>query len=190
MIFSLTTPIRDHPPSSCHSGASGAEESDRRSIPTARELARARVGELIHANGKRQNAANEGRSLTRRLARFKQQFEWRDIGGTEYPRKRDKIKAALAALNEPGVTEIANAADYMQNMARVWQAATDEEKRDMTRAILEDWVCDPEMRRFIALRPKPAFRLLFRQIRGLAERDGTFEIVGGVEYNSQDAFPP
>ncbi len=147
---------------------------------------RTRVCELINANGKRQNAENERRSLTERLGRLKQQFEWGDVGGADYTRKRDEIKAALAALKEPEVTEIANAADYMQNMARVWQEATDEERRDMTRAILDDLVCDPEMRQLIALRPKPAFRLLFRQVRGLAERDGAFEIVGGVGYNRSD----
>jgi hypothetical protein len=51
---------------------------------------------------------------------------------------------------------------------------------------LDDVICDPDARRLIALRPKPAFRLLFRQVRGLVERDGIFEINEGVGYNSGD----
>ena len=139
---------------------------------------RARVCELLHLNGKQQNAENDRRTLTDRLARLKQQFEWGDIAAAEYTRKRDEIKAALSGLKTPEVTEIVNAADFLQNMAHVWQAATDEERRDMTRAILEELVCDPERKRLITLKPKPAFRLLFRQIPGLVEREGTFEIVG------------
>lgn len=46
----------------------------------------------------------------------------------------------------------------------------------MTRAILDDLVCNPETRRLIALKPKPAFRLLYRQIGGLGELDGIFEL--------------
>jgi hypothetical protein len=51
---------------------------------------------------------------------------------------------------------------------------------------LDDLICDSGMRRLIALKPKPAFRLLFRQIRGIVERDDKFELVGGIEYNSGD----
>lgn len=141
---------------------------------------RMRVCELINANGKHQNTENERRLLTERLGRLKQQFEWGDIAEVEYTRKRNEIKTALNALKSPEMTEIVNAADYLQNMARVWQEATDEERRDMTRAILEDLICDPEMKQLIALKPKPAFRLLFRQIRGLEEQDGMFTVVGAV----------
>ncbi|MBM3131060.1 MAG: hypothetical protein FJ009_20835 [Chloroflexi bacterium] len=118
--------------------------------------------------------------MTERLGRLKQQFEWGDIETTEYARKRDEIKTALAALRSPEVTEIVNAADYLQNMARVWQEATAEEQRDMIRAILDDLICDPEMKRLVALKPKSAFRLLFRQIRGLVERDNMFAIEAEV----------
>jgi hypothetical protein len=137
---------------------------------------RTHVSELVNANGKRRNAEADRRTLTERFARVTKQFQWGDISEVDYVQQRDEIKAGLAALKTPEAKEIIVAADYMQNMARVWQEATDEERRDMTRAILDEVVCDPEIRRLIALRPKPAFRLLFRQIRGLVERDGAFEI--------------
>jgi len=137
---------------------------------------RERVCELINANGKHRDAETERRLLTERLARVKKQFQWGDISEAEYIQQRDEIRAGLAALKMPEVKEIVSAADYLQNMARVWQEATDEERRDMIRAILDEAVCDPETKRLIALKPKPAFRLLFRQIRGFVERDGAFEL--------------
>jgi site-specific DNA recombinase len=137
---------------------------------------RTRVSEIVNANGKHRNTEADRRTLTERLARVTKQFKWGDISEVDYVQQRDEIKVGLAALKTPEAKEIIVAADYMQNMARVWQEATDEERRDMTRAILDEVICDPEMRRLIALRPKAAFRLLFRQIRGLVERDGAFEI--------------
>lgn len=56
------------------------------------------------------------------------------------------------------------------------ETATEEEQRDLTRAILEDLLCDPETERLIALRPKADFRLLLRQIDGLNVHNGAFTI--------------
>ena len=138
---------------------------------------RTRVCELLNASGKQPNAESERRCLTERLARLKKQFQWSDISEAEYIQQRDEIKGALAGLQAPEMTAIVDAADYLQNMARVWKEATDEEQRDMTRAILDEVVCDPDLRRLVSLRPKPPFKMLFRQIRGLAERDGVFDMI-------------
>jgi hypothetical protein len=137
---------------------------------------RARVCELINSNGKQQNIESERRCLTERLARLKQQFEWGHVAEVEYLRKHNEIKTTLANLQVPEMKVIVNAADYLQNMACIWKEATEEEQRDMVRAILDEVVCDPDIGRLIEVRPKPVFRLLFRQITGLFERDGRFEI--------------
>ncbi len=142
---------------------------------------RARVNQLINGNGARRNADSERRRLTERLGRIRQQHEWGDIAEAEYSSKRNEIKKALAALETPGMAAIVDAAAYLKNMARVWEAATAEEKRDMTRAILNEVICDPDAGRIVALQPKPAFCLLFRQIQGLREREGRFEITEKLE---------
>lgn len=142
---------------------------------------RARVSQLINSNGKHQNAENERRCLTERLGRIHQQYEWGDIAEADYARKRDEIRKSLAELETPGMAAIVDAAAYLKNMARVWEAATSEERREMARAILDEVICDPDAGRLIALQPKPAFCLLFRQIQGLREREGRFEITGRVE---------
>ncbi len=46
----------------------------------------------------------------------------------------------------------------------------------MVRAIFDEMVCDVDRGRMTALKPTTAFRLLLRQVRGLVERDGVFEI--------------
>lgn len=92
-------------------------------LPACRSSASGAIGtrtcELINTKGNHRNAESERRTLTERLAPLKQQFEWGDIATPEYTRKRDESKAAIAALKTPEVTEIVNAADYLQNMARV-----------------------------------------------------------------------
>jgi hypothetical protein len=76
------------------------------------------------------------------------------------------------------VATIVDAAEYLQNMACVWKNATDEERRDMVRAILDEVVCDPEQRRIVVVRPKAAFAVVFRQMGELIQHDGTFELGG------------
>jgi len=136
----------------------------------------ARVTELVNANGKARHAESERRALTDRLARVKKQYAWGDIGEPEYIATRDEIKRALAQVVTPPAALIVDAARYLQNMAEVWAHATQIERRDMIRAIFDEVVCDMDRKRLTALRPKPAFVLLLRQVRGLNECDGLFEI--------------
>ncbi len=62
-------------------------------------------------------------------------------------------------------------------MAWMWSEPTEEEQRGMTRAILEVVRCDPDQGLLIALKPKPASRILFRQMRGLVERSNVLGII-------------
>lgn len=136
----------------------------------------ARVSELVNGNGKRAQRELDRRALTERLARIKKQFEWGDLTEQEYRAKRDEIQSALAACNPPSVQVIINAAEYLQNIAQIWDAATPAERRDIVRAVFEEIVCDPDTRRLIALRPKLAFVPILRQVQGLVEKGGIFEI--------------
>ena len=139
---------------------------------------RARLQQLINGHSKVQDAENERRRLNERLARVKQQFEWGDLTESDYIQKRNEIKAALVALQKKEMKAIIDAETLLENMSTVWKEATEVEQRDMARAILDEVICDPDARQLIALRPKPAFRLLFQEIPGLDERAGVFEIKG------------
>jgi site-specific DNA recombinase len=136
----------------------------------------ARISELVNGNGKRAQREADRRALTDRLARIKKQFEWGDLTEQEYRAKRDEIQSALAACNPPSAQVIINAAEYLQNIARVWNEATATERREIVLAVFDEIMCDPDARRLTALRPKPAFIPLLRQVHGLVERGGVFEI--------------
>ncbi len=120
---------------------------------------------------------DERPELLERLNRLKRQHEWGDLSDGDYLKKRQEIRSALDELKVPEVSAIIDAGDYLQNVASVWKEATEEDRRDMTRAILEEVICDPEQRRLVALRRKPSFALVFRHIPGLVTRDGLFEIL-------------
>lgn len=136
------------------------------------------LNEMVVANGKPKQPNGESKAqLTDRLARLKKQFSWGDISERDYIAERDGIKAQLARAHSPEMASIVNAAEVLQSMANAWEMATQEERRDMLRAIFESVTFDPVQRRLISLNPKSAFRLLFRQMRGLRERGEMFEIV-------------
>lgn len=134
------------------------------------------LNEMVAANGKPKTNGESKAQLTDRLARLKKQFAWGDISERDYIAERDGIKAQLARARAPEMTGIVNAAEVLQSMANAWSVATQDERRDMLRAIVDEVVCDPTQRKLVAIKPKQTFRLLFRQMRGLKE-DGEMFII-------------
>jgi hypothetical protein len=101
---------------------------------------------------------------------MKKQVERGYLIEQEYLAKYNEIKHTLAECEPPTARVIINAAKYLQNMATVWDEATQEENCAMVRAIFDWVICDPETERLTALQPKPVFRPLLRQIHGLIEK--------------------
>ena len=95
----------------------------------------------------------------------------------EYLTKRDELKRQLASARQPETQTIINAANILKSLSDAWGVATQDERREMLRAICEQVVCDPTQRKLIAIKPKASFRLLFRQMRGLQEDGEMFTIV-------------
>ena len=140
----------------------------------------ARIDDLINSNGhKPRNTENDKATLIDRLERIKSQFEYGHIDEKEYLAKYNEIKRTLADCEPPAARMIVDAAKYLQSMTIVWGEATQEEKRDMVRAIFDWVICDPETNRLVALQPKAVFRPLLRQIHGLVENGEQFEIQNG-----------
>lgn len=134
------------------------------------------LNEMVAENGKPKLNGESKAQLADRLARIKKQFAWGDISERDYIAERDSIKAQLARAHSPEMTSIVNAAEVLQSMTNAWEMATQEERRDMLRAIFDSVTCDPVQRRLIALNPKASFKLLFRQMQGLSEDGDVFRI--------------
>ena len=135
------------------------------------------LNEMIAANGKPKPTSGESKAqLNERLARLKKQFEWGHIGEKDYSIKYAEIKKQLAQHKQPEVTAIVNAEQILRSLADAWAMATQDERREMLRAIVDEVVCDPNQRKLVAIKPKQSFRLLFRQMRGLKEDGERFTI--------------
>lgn len=143
-----------------------------------------RISEIINSNGKPHKTENERCALVERLARLKKQFEWGDIDEQDYTAKRNELKHAIAECEPTVARMFIDAAHYLQNMTTVWERATAEEHRDMVRAIFDAVYCDPDTKRIVSLRPKPAFHFIFRRVSGLIEHDGVFDIQQEEEFAS------
>ena len=66
------------------------------------------------------------------------------------------------------------AGQELAGMLKIWDEATDEEKSQMLRLMLEAVYCDTEARAIISLKPKAAFLPLFSLCQGLMEKGGLF----------------
>ncbi len=135
------------------------------------------LNEMIAANGKPKSNGDDRAKIKRKLVRIADLYELGDMQRAEYIVKRDELKRQLASTRQPEVETIIKAEDVLRSMSDAWGVATQTERREMLRAIVDGVVCDPTARRIVALKPKPSFRLLFRQMRGLQERGEMFEIV-------------
>ncbi|MGB8645632.1 MAG: recombinase family protein [Anaerolineae bacterium] len=137
---------------------------------------RERVNQMLTQNGRRVNAESERKNLQAKLERLNFMFKEGGLERDAYSKELADIKAHLAELVPPQEREILDAGAYLENLAAIWDAATIGEQRQIVLATLQRVVCDPEGKRLVALKPKPAFIPLFRQASQLREREGVFEL--------------
>ena len=66
------------------------------------------------------------------------------------------------------------AGQELAGMLEIWNQATDDEKSQMLRLMLEAVHCDTEANAIVALKPKTAFLPLSSLCQGVKEKEGLF----------------
>jgi hypothetical protein len=99
----------------------------------------------------------------------------------EYRREKGLAQARLASLRIPEQEELTTVGEQVEGMAEAWKYATEEERRDMMRLMLDGLYVNVDDKQAVGLVPKPAFLPLFGLDEPLRSGDMllTTELTGG-----------
>lgn len=114
--------------------------------------------------------------LQEKLRRLKGGYLEVLIDEEEFRRGKAEVEDALARLKPPPAARIEVSATNLKVMRLAWQSATKKQKSEIAATLFETVYCDPASKSLVALRPKPAFALLFSQIEILKQKASKFEI--------------
>jgi site-specific DNA recombinase len=117
---------------------------------------------LIHKEGGRgQETIDERRRIKGQLERLKRLFVLGDLTEREYTIDRDRLEAQLAALVPPVMPDLKQAAELLQNIGVIVDAATAEELREAMQILLEAVYLDAEKGPVVAIEPRAEYKALF-----------------------------
>jgi hypothetical protein len=86
-----------------------------------------------------------------------------------YERELEAIQRELDRLVIPESSAVIEAADYLDSLGEIWEAATMVEKRDIVRTVIQRAYCDPLTNELTGIIPYPPFRPLSSALPGLVE---------------------
>ena len=82
----------------------------------------------------------------------------------EYQETRAQLKKQLASLIVPENRELLEAGKYLQSLAPLWEAASLEERRDITRVMVQAIYIDVNEGEILSIRPNPMFSTLLKEV--------------------------
>lgn len=109
---------------------------------------------------------------------MKELYLWGVIDQAEYRGRQANLERQLTALTPPQERAVTQAAQYLEQIATLWDNADLRQRRDLLNAIVDAVHLDVLARRLVCVEPKPEFAVLFRRIDELEERNGCFYIKG------------
>jgi DNA invertase Pin-like site-specific DNA recombinase len=125
---------------------------------------RRRIQDLVGDADEREQILRERKRVEEKLKRLKELYRDLVIEEEEYRASLKQLQSQLATLVLPNSPQLIQAGEYLENLATIWQAATLEEQRDITRMLVRNIYVDVSYGAIIAVEPAPIFRLLFTQI--------------------------
>lgn len=125
---------------------------------------RQRIEELSGDADEREAVLREREQVQEKLRRLKRAYVDGLMEDAEYDATRDRLQSRLAALVLPNSPHLVKAGEYLESLNTLWEVATLEEQREITRALLKAMYVDLEAERIVSLEPQPIFRMLFTDI--------------------------
>jgi site-specific DNA recombinase len=130
--------------------------------------------DILNSLDERVTAAKERDRIEEKLRRLKRLYRDLELEESEYEMERNRLEVALASIIVPQEHVTMKAGQELAGMLEIWDQATDDEKSQMLRLMLETVYCDTEANAIVALKPKTPFLPLFSLCRGLTEKEGLF----------------
>jgi site-specific DNA recombinase len=114
--------------------------------------------------GRGQDILSDRTRIKRQLERLKRLFVLGDLTEREYTVERNRLEAQLAALIPPLMPDLEQAAELLQNIGPILEAATSEERREFMQILLEAVYLDAEKGPAVAIEPRAEYRALFDMV--------------------------
>jgi site-specific DNA recombinase len=123
-----------------------------------------RIEELAGDADTRATILKERAEVEERLRRLTQLYKDLLVDEAEYRETRTWLKQQLALLTVPENTELIQAAEYLESLQPLWAAASLEERRTITRMMVQKIYIDIVNERILSITPAPAFAMLLRDV--------------------------
>jgi len=78
--------------------------------------------------------------------------------------QRDQLQSRIAASVPPDSPSVVEAGELLAKLGTLWEAATPEEQRDLTRLMVKDVYVDIVEQRITAIEPLPQFSFLLGEV--------------------------
>ena len=137
-----------------------------------------RIRDNLLSDDKRQQVRDRKKYLEDKLERLAETYVDGVISEEDYERQRDAIRNELKTLVVPEDVAVMDAGLYLETLDSLWQEATDKEKEEICKTMLERVYYDVPNERIKRLVPYPAFQPLFREMDRLKETEyGEFKVI-------------
>lgn len=125
---------------------------------------RKRIEELAGNADEQQAVLRERNEIQERLRRLKRLYKDLLIEDFEYRAEYEQLQRRLSSLVLPSSPHLVRAGEYLEGLSSLWQAATEKEKRDITKLLVIAIYVDVEQSCIVAVEPKAMFRILIVEI--------------------------
>lgn len=98
--------------------------------------------------------------INRELAKLRDLYVMTDLDKDEYERRRDNLKAQLPTLQPPKLPDLQSCGEMISSFGTIWQTATNQERKQLLRALLEAVYLDAEHGPIVAVVPRSALAAL------------------------------
>ena len=123
-----------------------------------------RIEKIVGDADEKAAILKERAQVQERLRRVTQLYRDLLIEEAEYQETRAQLKKQLASLIVPENRELLEAGKYLQSLAPLWEAASLEERRDITRVMVQAIYIDVNEGEILSIRPNPMFSTLLKEV--------------------------
>ncbi|MFC1961206.1 recombinase family protein [Chloroflexota bacterium] len=125
---------------------------------------RKRVEELVSDVDERETVLKERLVITEKIKRLKRMYQDLIVEDDEYQTTLKDLQTRLSGLVLPSNPQLIQAGEYLENLGKLWEQATMQEKMDLSRVLVKTVFINVEDGAITSIEPHPVFRMLFEEV--------------------------
>jgi len=123
-----------------------------------------KIEELAGNADEREAILREQALVKERLRRLTMLYKDLLIEDDEYRKTRSQLQEKLALLTVPEDQELIEAGQYLESLAPLWSAASLQERKEITRVMIESVYVDVKEGEILSIKPLRAFATILRDV--------------------------